>query len=309
LRLPTLVCHADWSADRRKRWLAIARLQPHGRYFAGATQEVGPLESLWARLEQTAGGGPVLAGFDFPIGLPRAYAYRARIDDFLTALKTFDERFYTVAGRQDEICLDQPFYPMRSGGRSWPQLLAGLGLADWSDLLRRCDRRSATRPAACALFWTLGGQQVGKAAITGWRCLLAPALRTGLDLGLWPFLGSLQELLARHQFVVAETYPAEFYRHFGLNLKGGKGDQAVRRSNAPPLLAWANAAGVDLDPTLRAQIKDGFGDDRRGDDRFDAVIGLFGMLNVVLGRRLSGEPAGDEDVHRIEGWILGQTAD
>jgi hypothetical protein len=309
LRLPALVCHADWSADRRKRWLAIARLQPDGKYFAGATQEVGPLESLWARLEQTAGGGPVLAGFDFPIGLPRAYACRARIDDFLTALKAFDERFYTVAERQDEICLDQPFYPMRRGGRSWPQLLAGLGLADWSDLQRRCDRRSATRPAACALFWTLGGQQVGKAAITGWRHLLAPSLRNRLDLGLWPFQGRLDELLARHRFVVTETYPAEFYRHLGLNLKGGKGKQAVRRSNTPAFLAWASAAGVDLDQDLVNEMRSGFGGDRRGDDRFDAVVGLFGMLNVVLGRRRSGEPAGDEDVRRIEGWILGQTAD
>jgi hypothetical protein len=74
------------------------------------------------------------------------------------------------------------------------------------------------------------------------------------------------------------------------------------------LLAWARVAGVDLDPALREQIEDGFGDDPRGDDRFDAVIGLFGMLNVVLGRRPSGEPD-DPIVRRIEGWILGQTAE
>ena len=143
---------------------------------------------------------------------------------FVTALKAFDERFYTVAERQNQICLDQPFYPMRPGGRRRPQLLAGLGLA-WCDLLRRCDRASETRPAACALFWTLGGQQVGKAAITGWRWLLAPALRTGRDLALWPFQGNLDELLARNRFVVTETYPAEFYRHLRLNVKGGKRKQ------------------------------------------------------------------------------------
>jgi hypothetical protein len=247
----------------------------------------------------------VLLGFDFPIGLSSAYANRAGIADFTAALKGFDDQFYAVARQPVEIGLDRPFYPMRSGGRRRHQLLDGLKLTSWSDLLRRCDRRSATRSAACALFWTLGGQQVGKAAITGWRDLLAPALRSGLDLALWPFHGSLDELVARHRFVVAETYPAEAYRHLGLNLKGGKGKPTVRRHNAAPLLAWANAARVDLDPALRDQIKGGFGSDVRADDRFDAMIGLFGMLNVVLCRRAAGAPD-DEAVQRIEGWILGQ---
>jgi hypothetical protein len=37
------------------------------------------------------------------------------------------------------------------------------------------------------------------------------------------------------------------------------------------------------------------------------VVGLFGMLNVVLGRLPCGEPD-DPVVRRIEGWILGQSA-
>jgi len=288
--------------------MAIARLQPDGKYFAGATREVGPLASLWARAEETAASGPVLAGFDFPIGLPRAYAYQAEITDFLTALKAFDDQFYTVASLPNQIGLSQPFYPMAPGGCLKQHLLAGLGVARWSDLLRRCERPTDKGPAACALFWTLGGQQVGKAAIVGWRQLLAPALRDGLDLGLWPFQGSLDELLARHRFVVAETYPAEFYRHLGLNLKGGKRKQGVRQANAPALVAWAKSEGVHLDRELVDEIEDGFGSGASGDDRFDAVVGLFGMVNVVLGRRPSGEPDDDDMVRRVEGWILGRTA-
>lgn len=42
-----------------------------------------------------------------------------------------------------------------------------------------------------------------------------------------------------------------------------------------------------------------------GNDAFDAVIGLFGMLEVVLGYRATGEPI-DKAVSDIEGWILGQ---
>jgi hypothetical protein len=258
------------------------------------------------RLEAETGDGPILLGFDFPIGLPRAYAKQKGIEDFVVGLTSFEDQFYDVATRLDELGPKRPFYPYSPGGRSKRHLVEGLNLT-WRELLRRCDRASGTRPEACALFWTHGPKQVGKAAITGWRDLLTPALRDGLDLGLWPFDGRLDELLARHRFVVAETYPAEFYRHLGLDLKGGKGEQTVRRCNAPPLLARANAAGIELDPVLRAQIEDGFGADRRGDDRFDAVIGLFGMLNVVLCRRPAGDPD-DDDVRRLEGWILGQAA-
>ena len=305
--LPSVVAHADWSVHHNKRWLALATLRPDGRYRADASRPVGPLDSLWARLGQEAGGGRVLLGVDFPIGLPRAYAERAGMISFSAALKKFDDRFYAVADRQDEIGLQRPFYPMRPGGCRRQHLLDGLGVTAWSDLLRRCDRHSATRAAACALFWTLGGQQVGKAAISGWRDLLAPALRARHDLALWPFQGSLDELLTRRRFVLAETYPAEVYGHLGLDLRGGKRRQAARRANAAALLAWAEAAGVEIAPALVAKIEDGFGAGASGEDRFDAVVGLLGMLNVVLGRRPSGEPD-DPVIRRIEGWILGQTA-
>jgi len=266
---------------------------------------------LWSRLGEEAGGGHVLLGFDFPIGVPAAYAARAGITDFTAALAGFDERFYAAAERADEISLDRPFYPMRPGGRRRQQLLDGLGLDVWTDLLRRCDRASPTRPAACALFWTLGGSQVGKAAIAGWRELLAPALREDVDVGLWPFQGSLEGLLARHRFTVAETYPGEVYSHLGLvpalRQAGGKRSATARRKVAPRLLAEAQRLDVAADPSARAEIEEGFGAGPNGEDRFDAVVGLLGMLGVVHGRRCSGEPD-DPVVRRVEGWILGQKA-
>ena len=45
-----------------------------------------------------------------------------------------------------------------------------------------------------------------------------------------------------------------------------------------------------------------------GEDPFDAVAGLFGMVNVLLGRRAAGVPGRDEAVRRVEGWILGLAA-
>ena len=56
---------------------------------------------------------------------------------------------------------------------------------------------------------------------------------------------------------------------------------------------------------LTADIRDGFGGGANGEDRFDATVGLFGMLNVALGLRPPGDPA-ERVLCRVEGWILGQ---
>ena len=78
-------------------------------------------------------------------------------------------------------------------------------------------------------------------------------------------------------------------------------------ANARALLTWADRVGVEMDHELETEIEDGFGCGPDGEDRFDAAIGLFGMINVVLGHRPSGEP-GDEKIRSTEGWILGQRA-
>ena len=108
--------------------------------------------------------------------------------------------------------------------------------------------------------------------------------------------------------MVAETYPAEVYAHLGLNLRNG-GKRSEPCGGPTRLVSSRNEAGVGVDPARPcAEIEDGFGSHGRGRrDRFDAVVGL-GMLNVVLGRRPSGEPD-DPIVRRIEGWILGQAAE
>jgi hypothetical protein len=115
--------------------------------------------------------------------------------------------------------------------------------------------------------------------------------------------------------VVAETYPAEFYSHLGIAFphagpgsKSGKRQPASRAINAPALLARASRLGVQLDPRLRAEILDGFCATGDGEDRFDAAIGLFGMLNLLHGDLQAGEPS-QEAIRRVEGWILGQTPD
>src|ERR1700721_2243563 len=102
-----------------------------------------------------------------------------------------------------------------------------------------CERRTSTRGDTCVLFWTLGGNQVGRAAIIGWRDVLGPALRCyPTQVLIWPFQGTLGSLLAPSRIVFAETYPTEFYRHLDVTFprskagkKSGKRVQNDRQAN------------------------------------------------------------------------------
>lgn len=319
-RLPAVIAHADWSLVANKRWVARAVHEGGGRYRAFAPEPVGKLSQFLDGLQGCARrSGPLFLGFDFPLGLPRAYAQCAGIDDFRGFLSTLDRnpwrQFFSVAEHPEDISPTRPFYPAKVGKRGTVarhHLLQGLGLDSYQDLLRACDRASPARPAACAIFWTLGPQQVGKAAIVGWRDLLIPALDGRQDLALWPFDGALDELLARHDIVAAETYPAEVYGHLGLwpgngQRKESKRLQAARAGSASRLLELAGSLGLRLEPSLREAIADGFGPSPDGEDPFDATVGLLGMVNVALGKRSPGTPC-DPEIRRIEGWILGQEA-
>jgi len=314
--LPARVIHADWSANPRKRWMAEAVLGADNRYTAQAPKLIRDA-GLFMLTAMTEAAGGVLIGFDFPIGLPLNYAHKAGIDDFLTALPQFGEgewaEFYQVAAQADEISLHRPFYPAKSGGKQRAHLTSALGL---KDLRRACDRKTAERPAAAELFWTMGAQQVGKAAISGWQELLAPALRMGeyVKLAIWPFAGSFETLIKPGWIVACEAYPAEFYGHVGVRFprkagkKSGKRVQADRIANAPTLLEFAQARDIRLDAVLVEALGDGFGADAFGEDRFDVAVSLLGMLNIVLGYRPPGDPKAPE-VAQIEGWILGMAND
>ena len=310
-RRPKLIAHADWSTDAKKRWCAIAVLDADGRYRIDAPELVGDLSTYFSRLRGRAGpDAVVLCGFDFPIGLPASYGNKADLTDFRHALSGFGRdrwcEFFSPAPAQQAVSVTRPFYPLRPGGTRKHHLVAGLGMQSARELYRRCDLHPDRGPAE-AIFWLVGPKQVGRAAITGWRDLLTPAMRSESPPSIWPFDGRLTDLLARPGVVVAETYPAEVYRHLDLAVRGNgrsKRRQADRAADAGSLEAWARTNRVHLTSRLGATIADGFGTGADGEDRFDAVVGLFGMLDVALGNRPSGDP--DGDTTRIEGWILGQ---
>jgi hypothetical protein len=328
---PGLVAHADWGCDPRKRLVAVAALAgPAGGGYrvvslapaaaghataghATAGRPGGPAD-VFDDLAARRPAGPlspastVLLGFDFTIGLPRAYAAAAGITSFREFLGQVGTppwaEFEHVARRPGEVSLRRPFYPDRPGGTARSHLYDGLGLSA-AQLRRRCDGTDAE-----TLFWTLGSKQAGKASLHGWR-LLRQARARGVPIALWPFDGGLAELLAGPAgFVVAEAYPREFYRYAGAPPRGR---WSMRRRDdrllcVPALLRWADELGVGWDQGIRQRVAEGFAAGPTGEDEFDAVIGLLGLIAVVTGAIGAGLPPGDPAVLTVEGWMLGRAA-
>jgi hypothetical protein len=276
-----------------------------------APERVGDPATLIGRLQARAFGAPVAFGIDCPIGLPRAYvAAHGFTPDFPAFLRGLPEGgdFWSVARTVAEIAPLRPFYPAR-GVRGMTRLAhaQALGLADAAALCRACDLATAERPAGAPVFWTLGANQSGKAAIAAWRDLLGPALRAEPAVRLWPFEGGLAGLLQPGAVVVAETYPAEALRQLGLVPAGSKRRQSDRAAYAPALEAAMERLRVVPGADAAVCVAEGFGGDAAGEDRFDSFLGALCVLSVATGTRQDFVPD-DPWIRTWEGWVLGQAS-
>lgn len=305
MMLPELIVAADWSVQGEKRWMARAELQHDGRYEIQPPEPVGEVASLLDRLQSATKSGRVLLGLDFPIGLPLSYARQLPFSHFREAAAAFGHGdwncFFT---RSETPGIRQPFFPTpslaRQKGDFRKQLAAGLNVSDWKDLLRECERATADRPAAECLFFTCGGKQVGAAASVGWQELLQPALN---DIQLWPFDGDLHDLLQRVCITIAEVYPAEAYRPFGLRtsrIRLSKRNRDSRRESCRLSQLRANPAWTFSSPAL-SWLEWGY----LSDDDFDATVGLLFTILVVT-RQIPAFYPHRATITNWEGWILGQ---
>lgn len=195
---------------------------------------------------------------------------------------------------------------MSQAGVKQLHLLSAHSVTHFGELRRLCERGYLGRRAACPVFWTLGGNQVGRAALSGWLEVIRPALAAGAC--LWPFDGALRDLLTTQRLVLAETYPTEAYGQVGVRFgrAGGKTSQEARLGQVPAIETWAATQGVRWTPPVTKLIQEGFGDDRAGEDRFDALLGLLGMIEAMeMGWEapLRKSP----EINAWEGWIFGQS--
>jgi hypothetical protein len=296
--------HSDWSKNPKKRWTAAAHLR-NGVWYIDAPQITPSPDQLLGVLFND--DFKTLAGFDFAIGLPASYLVRIKTD-FLGLLLLLGREpwheFTSVASSSDEISLYRPFYPNRARrGVQRTDLTGRLNLGSFDKLFRDCEKATRSRGAASPVFWTLGGKQVGKGALSGWQEVLKPARKLGAK--LWPFDGPLSSFVSS-ALTLAETYPGEAYQHIGMERTIKKQSQEARKSAGLTMLKWARRHDVRLLPGVEKLIADGFGKLASGEDPFDATAGLFGMIEVVDGRRAEA-PDSMTFSKGGEGWILGQT--
>lgn len=304
--LADILIHADWSVSPKKRWAASAVRRDGWTVISVAP--VGPTPAFVESLVKAGAARRVLAGFDFPIGLPRTYGDKTGETNFAAFLRVVGKgrwsRFADIARDVGEVAVERPFYPAGStGGVTQAALIAAHGETTFDALRRRCERATPTRRAACPIFWTLGGNQVGRGALSGWLEVVKPAQTAGAR--LWPFDGDLAELLSEAGLVIAETYPAEAYSHVGVRFghAESKKNQQHRQAKAEAIFSWADQCGVTIDAQVRERVNDGFGSGTSGEDQFDALLGLLGLIEVADGRR-AAQPGRTSDPW--EGWIIGQ---
>ena len=107
-----IIFHADWSKKRNKRWLAKAERRQSGWEISSLA--IAPCK-LAKQLLEEANDKRVLAGFDFPIGVPAKWANKMKLESFPHFLDQLRNNaypaFFTVAGSQCEISPERPFYP------------------------------------------------------------------------------------------------------------------------------------------------------------------------------------------------------
>lgn len=313
--LPLRLAHADWGSSVGKCVVATAELEA-GVYRAHAPRTVLDGGGLLERMHLgPSPGRHTLLGFDFPLGVPEAYARNAAIDSFSDWFRQLDlgSPLFDIPGDISEVSTARPFFPRLITEKApgiKQRFHRALGLTA-ADVLRRCDRAHCKRRAAAEMFWTIGPAAVGKATLAGWRHALRPALaEPGRRYSMWPFDGPMTALLASSDAVIVETYPTEAYHQLGLGMGAfgtAKTRRADRRADAPRLLDWCARNAVSPDDELLVPLLDGFGSDAGGEDRFDAVVGLFGMIDTMR-RRAEPELPDDPAVRLLEGWIFGRHA-
>jgi hypothetical protein len=282
----TIFC-ADWAKPVSGR--EVYRADVPGR----AVAREPPPKGGWTVSELMKAGmrrrrdGPVLIGFDAPLGVPKSYLdvaistvpEWAGCKGFVDWLLVASQRpaFFSETADRGAWSLESPFFVISKKGRLlWEKRARSLGV----ESLREIDKLTGAK----SVFVVSGiPGSVGSAARDIWQGLVPFLKEPSPSVAVWPFKGTLEELAGSEGVVVGEIYPRAAYAN-ALSPKGpnqrapmalAKSKCRVRRQALDQLVAstWVteNAVRVaDLEEALDS------------DDAFDALLTAAALLRCVL---------------------------
>lgn len=265
----------DWGKLHHKRAAYISQI-PERRISKL------PLDGSLSHLLKIAStlNGPVLIGIDAAIGFPASAWERlqekqanppATFIDFLFG-RTVPPRFFDPISVPKDWIPARPFIRPPSG--KWS--LNAFNTASADGLFRKVDKQLNAQP----IFVTSGiPGTVGSGTLALWQELAA--LEFAARPRIWPFHGSVDELMASDQPIVAEIYPKACY---GIALAESlpapllsiaKTKVPARREALEALQHshWLAAARIEVHDWAAAQ---------KSDDDFDALLSAAALTRLFL---------------------------
>jgi hypothetical protein len=228
-----------------------------------------------------------VAAFDVPLGVPQSYLTAlARLQDaapmetFLDVLRGVSSTpyFYEATKAAQDWRIGRPFFVVPGGDGGLGTYVAAAARAGVG-LYRKIDR---TTGAKAAFIKSGVPGSVGSAASALWQELVSE-LTPDRTFKVWPFEGTLEDLLRSGGVVVGEMYPRAAYATALLDvpptsrppLVVAKTDSAVRRAAIVALRTarWVRSLDVRLEDLAQAEANE---------DDFDACVTAAALLRSVL---------------------------
>jgi hypothetical protein len=300
-----LLC-ADWSKEHRGRAAFVADVR--NRDVRRVTVSPLTFENALACARELAKRGNVLLSFDVPLGLPISFFSAVRNVQGWEGASSFTSflplaartpTFFVSVTDANRWSLKQPFFtvPSGAGGKTaFEQASAQVGV----QLRRRID----VKVGGNSMFITAGiPGSVGSGAINAWIGLanVLPRIR---DFKVWPFEGTLPQLFAAGQIVIAENYPRAIYAAafsdiptaHRSRMKLSKTRTETRRDAIEYLLRrpWIANNRVTI-PETDGALAD--------ENQFDALVTAAGLLRLLLEDEPLSSPIFEDPI--AEGGILG----
>ena len=239
------------------------------------------LARLLARAKSHKRQEKILLSFDLALGVPEPLWQRIRrvqrwkeCSTFLDWLSVLDveTEFWLETKSSQQWSPERPFISVPPGKGS----LTAFREAAGHDLLRNIDRQC--RAKSPLIVSGIPGS-VGSGTRNFWQELI-PLLQERA-FGVWPFDGSIKQILNRHSLAVAENYPAISYTAVFADdlpspqIRIAKTKPEVRRQflDRLPSVPWIRNHRIDLPDLSKSQASE---------DHFDALMAALAQLRLLI---------------------------